>query len=479
MRATATILVLCCVIAAVLCRTHAHDEIITRQEAAGLILDASAPTQYFDQYVDHYVDRSARATFKQRFWVNDTMYQSGGPIFMICGGEGPASAKTVAGYFWVNQLAERYHGAVVSVEHRFYGESQPFTRITTDKLALLSSAQALEDFAVFASEFPRKFTKFAGSEWVSVGGSYSGNLSAWLRMKYPHIFKAALSESAPVLALDNFTQYFMTTQATLGPTCSAVVKSIFDEAAKCYSTKGQSCTLPENLSPKMGWAQMSALDYSSFMSAMTGVVANTVQYDKDHAGALTVVDMCAQLEAAAAKGTTQLHTLFAELNEFMGPVDASYADDVAELKTHTPGDAGQSWTWQTCNDAFGYFQPSSALSSQLLPSGSITLTYYHQLCKDAFGIDVTNLAARIAETNIHYGARNIISSNIAFLTNSEDPWHNLGVLEPLKYCQNCVVHQTQGHAHCASMYAPRSSDDAAIKETRALQLKMLDVLFAH
>lgn len=46
-------------------------------------------------------------------------------------------------------LAKKFGAAVVSLEHRYYGESSPFEELTTDNLKYLSSKQALFDLASY------------------------------------------------------------------------------------------------------------------------------------------------------------------------------------------------------------------------------------------------------------------------------------------------------------------------------------------
>lgn len=44
---------------------------------------------------------------------------------MIVGGEGELSIGYNS-YRWIHELAEKYKGIIIGLEHRFYGESQPF-----------------------------------------------------------------------------------------------------------------------------------------------------------------------------------------------------------------------------------------------------------------------------------------------------------------------------------------------------------------
>ncbi len=90
---------------------------------------------------------------------------------------------------------------------RYYGESHPTPNTSVANLKWLSSRQALLDVVAFKDFIMQKYSLTKDNRWVSFGGSYSGALSGWLRLKYPETVVGAVATSAPVLAKYDFYEY--------------------------------------------------------------------------------------------------------------------------------------------------------------------------------------------------------------------------------------------------------------------------------
>ncbi|KAK6052724.1 serine carboxypeptidase S28 [Cooperia oncophora] len=183
--------------------------------------------KWFNVKLDHFT-YSDTTTFPMKWLWNNTFYKSGGPIFFYTGNEGNIEGfVTATGMMW--DLAPRYNAAVIFAEHRFYGASQPFgndsyavsSRCFTfsveafshlislsiqsiHNMGYLTSEQALADYADLITELKTAnnslgITYPADTPVIAFGGSYGGMLSAWFRMKYPHLITGAWASSAPLL----------------------------------------------------------------------------------------------------------------------------------------------------------------------------------------------------------------------------------------------------------------------------------------
>ena len=98
----------------------------------------------------------------------------------------------------------------MTLEHRYYGRSQPFNTWTTSNLQYLSSKQAINDLANFVVAFRNQLEashNVTGTKIFNIGCSYSGALSAWFRLKFPHITVGAISSSGVVNAILDFTAF--------------------------------------------------------------------------------------------------------------------------------------------------------------------------------------------------------------------------------------------------------------------------------
>lgn len=106
---------------------------------------------YFDQYIDH--DNPDLGTFSQTYWYNATFWKGpGSPVILFTPGEIAATGYT--GYLTdqaiTGLIAKEVGGAVVLVEHRYWGNSTPYVEQSTKALQFLNLDQAVADFVHFA-----------------------------------------------------------------------------------------------------------------------------------------------------------------------------------------------------------------------------------------------------------------------------------------------------------------------------------------
>ena len=155
------------------------------------MLRESTQTKYIEQNLDHF-SFANNGTFQQKYLINDQFWNSdhSGPIFFKIGGEWPVGDGF--NYDFVVKLAEEFGALLLAGEHRYYGESQPFGNESLsadpEKNGYLTSSQSLADQARLITHIKGALSGAKNSPVIVFGVSYPGLMSAWSRVKYPHLF---------------------------------------------------------------------------------------------------------------------------------------------------------------------------------------------------------------------------------------------------------------------------------------------------
>ncbi len=433
--------------------------------------------------IDHFNDSDTR-TYKNRYWINDTFYQEGGPVFFFDIGESAVSDSHVIGYLGENgtlgaplRLAEQFHGMAVVWEHRFYGESLPFPLDKDTGKALegydaykfLNNEQALEDTVYFANHFSppgyedNTYLSPSQTPWIWIGASYAGVRGAIMRLRNPEVFYATWASSAPVQAQIDMSVYANPIQQSMPRNCSAdahaaiaYVDNIFLHGTpEEVSTLKRAIYLASNVDTDLAvlevdQTEVDRLDYYSLAANLSyPFYLNAYSFQRyNYAGSLG--DFCDFLESWNTENSTEfdINTTGTEWlrNSADGDfstdgIAASYGDEqafyaflsaTAYQYQKTSQDNGvysslvdeMSWSWQYCSE-FGYFRVANASDPTSLISRFLDVPGHAQrYCRDVFSYAPDSPDV---DTILEYGGYSMTPSNTLFTDGERDPWRTLGV----------------------------------------------------
>eukprot|EP00698_Gefionella_okellyi_P018996 TRINITY_DN5767_c0_g1_i1.p1 TRINITY_DN5767_c0_g1~~TRINITY_DN5767_c0_g1_i1.p1 ORF type:complete len:454 (-),score=100.88 TRINITY_DN5767_c0_g1_i1:23-1384(-) len=409
---------------------------------------ASDPVpQYFDfvvQKLDHENPNDGR-TWTQRYSVISDYYKPGNPVFIFLAGEAPMEFFTfqeVAAVEWAQQFGALY----ISLEHRFYGGSNPLPDLSSDNLRYLSSKQALADAAFFIKTF--KSVNVTGP-WVVFGCSYSGALSSWFRLLYPDLVVASVAPSGPVEAKLNFTEYFAWFQQIAPADCVTTVRVTAGRILQLLQTssgRGQLQTIFNTCEP------IDADPYN-FLLNVLGAVGASDQFENPPDWPLN--STCESLMNAADPLTA-----WGALASPPGSCTSySEAGMLQQLRNTTAPNENRSWYWQTCRE-FGYYQ--SAYPGQTIFNFDLPVERQVRWCEDIFGI--AGMTPDVDGTNAYYGGKGLNATNVLFTNGMFDPWHLLSITEPS--ASGGVAASVYAAGHCASVTASYPTDPDSLTQTR-------------
>ncbi|XP_066455073.1 putative serine protease K12H4.7 [Eleutherodactylus coqui] len=442
--------------------------------APGVLLEGQE--RWFTQRLDHYNGADTRA-WQQRYFMNDSFTQSGGPVFLMIGGEGAANPAWMTQGTWIT-YAEKMGALCLLLEHRFYGKSHPTEDMSVENLRYLSSQQALADLAHFQTVMTEKLG-LGDRKWIVFGGSYPGCLAAWYRKKYPHLVHAAVASSAPVVAALNFSAYLDVVQISLSrnhTNCSEMIKIAFDTLIELLDYQENYGKISKDFYLCQFLVIRSKMDMSFLLETIAEYIMDVVQYNNDNRGFEGVkdgnitIDVVCDIMANESFGSP--YDRYVEVVQSIRKareeqcIEASYKQFLHDMRDiHWEGSAssgGRQWMYQTCT-AFGYFQSSDSIYQ---PFSGFPLSYHVQQCADIYGkvFDLPLINSAIQQTNENYGGINVQSSRIIFTNGLIDPWHALGINWDLS--SDLLAFPMADAAHCADMYPARPEEPAELPETR-------------
>mmetsp|Transcript_7832 Transcript_7832/g.6928 ORF Transcript_7832/g.6928 Transcript_7832/m.6928 type:complete len:364 (+) Transcript_7832:304-1395(+) len=347
------------------------------------------------------------------------------------------------------------NGLFFYLEHRFYGDSQPFPTLATENLRYLTSRHALADLAVFLTYANDKIVQEHGGEKrkiIVVGGSYPGALSAWFREKYPHIADGAWASSAVVNAIADFDMYdYQTFNSTSRSSlyCSETLQN-FTIVYDRNIDQGNRAKIDE-IKSFFGAEHFPDADFGLMIGS---VFAGKIQYG----GRTEVCDFIDTLEGLSIEEQYQ-----ALAKKYFGAEVINKHDrELKKLTNALKEDVGgRSWDYQFCTE-FGYFQ--IAHKGINMRSKLVTREFWDDYCQDIFGKDIET---HNAETNIYYGSVDGVSSNTFLVNGGEDGWQWAGVLESTG-AKNQIVRKVQCEncAHCVELYNETDDDSEELKQVR-------------
>ncbi|KAK0439522.1 peptidase S28 [Desarmillaria tabescens] len=400
-------------------------------------------TYYFDQLIDH--NDPSKGTFQQRYWHTAEHYQEGGPIIFMNAGE--VNAAPYYGYVTNSTIngviAQKYGGAAIVLEHRFFGESNPYPNLNVDSFQYHTIAQSIEDNVYFARNvvLPQDNGGSVGPDkapWIIIGGSYPGALVSWTMAAHPDVFWIGYSSSGVVQVqmyvskflfaqpptdphtISDFWQYYEPIRENMPKNCSADVEAVIAHVDEVFF--GSNTTAQRELQELFGFSTDLEVAQALKMG-FVGMAGYAAQYwQLEVRGNVTASENGWGLDnALKAWGTHFTASSSSEKTgiplsrEIPRPRELNARDD------YPVDDAYRSWFWMICNEiGFSLDGPPIGQGEIVSRLNRDCVTTYPEAFSE---YPIPN----VSRTNTLYGGWSVNNTRLFFANGKRDTWREATV----------------------------------------------------
>jgi dipeptidyl-peptidase-2 len=340
-------------------------------------------------------------------------------------------------------------------------------------VGLQNVEQVLADFAVILPDLKKQYGA-PNAISFAVGGSYGGMLTAWFRMKYPHIIDGGLAASAPIISFTgapDIPTFFETTTndyAKANAKCPEIARNAFQQLESIAQKPGGL----EYISNKMSLCKVITMDQYEHLvlwavNAFGNLAMLNYPYPTDFGIQLPghPVDLSCQLLVnyssdplvALAKaagvyynGTAGNLPCYDIFDEFV------FCADQTGCGT---GPLAEAWDYQACTELI-FFENTNGVTD-MFPARTWTFQNLTDYCQKTWSI-----TPRSSWRSTEYGANEYKSaSRIIFSNGLLDPWHGGGVLTNFSDSLPSLI-VTEG-AHHLDLRSSNPNDPPSVIQVRA------------
>lgn len=458
----------------------------------------------FEQLIDH--DNPSLGTFSQRFWWSEQFWAGpGSPVVLFTPGEVAADGYT--GYLTnetiVGLFGEAISGATIVLEHRYWGESSPFSNLTTENLQYLTLKNSIADLVNFAKTVELPFdtdhqNNADVAPWVLSGGSYSGALAAWTASTSPGTFWAYHASSAPVEAVFDYYGYFIPIQAGMAQNCSSDVSLVIDHLDSVLNSGDEAAILAlktsfglEGLVHNSDFAEVLAngpynwqenemfTGYSAFFQfcdAIEGVEAGAAVTPGPEGVGLekALANYANYVNKTVIPGYCAGFGYWKDERE-IACFDSFNASSPLFTDTRVNNTVDRQWNWFLCNEPFAYWQDGAPENVATIVSRLVTAEYWERQCslffpeegKFTFG---SNAGKTVNDVNAFTQGWNVKNTTRLTWTNGEfDPWRTSSISSPLRpggpqvSTPEAPVNIVPDGVHCYDLLAENGQTNAGVQ----------------